>query len=155
MKQLAGDNVRLDGKQLNRELPKKKIDPYYLTDSNLKVGFIITLESHHNNHAHSNLIIKPNYPEFGIEFRYIKKDSSVIYATFINHYKFIIKTAFLAKFDKQDEDSQVLDETEIFMDLNINHILTETDIDNVDNISSLEDQIQQQEMKEFGWRLDK
>ena len=47
------------------------INPYYFTNRNLKVGFNITLKSHHINHANSNLIVKPNYPEFGIEVRYI------------------------------------------------------------------------------------
>ena len=60
-----------------------------------------------------------------------------------------------ARFDKQDEDNQVLDETEIFINLNINHNLTETDIDNIDIKSPIEHQIQQQEMKDSGWRFDK
>ena len=42
------------------------INPYYFTGRNLKSGFNITLESHHINPANSKLIIKPNYPEFGI-----------------------------------------------------------------------------------------
>ena len=42
-------------------------------------------------------------------------------------------------FDKQDEDNQLLDETQLFINLNINHNLTETDIDNIDIISPLED----------------
>ena len=49
------------------------INPYYFTNRNLKIGFNITLKSHHINHANSNLIVKPNYPEFGIEVRYIYK----------------------------------------------------------------------------------
>ena len=52
-----------------KELPKKIIDPYYFTDRVLQIGFNITLESHHIKHAISKLITKPNYPEFGIEFR--------------------------------------------------------------------------------------
>ena len=58
-------------------------NPYYFTDRALQLEFKIALESHHNNHANSNLIIKPNYPEFGIEVRYnskIIKKLSVIYA---------------------------------------------------------------------------
>ena len=87
LEQLARNNIKLDDKLLNKELAKKTINPYYFTDRNLKVGFNITLESHHINHANSKLIIKPNYPEFGIEVRYINKimkELSIIYARLIN-----------------------------------------------------------------------
>ena len=120
LKQIARDNIKLDKKQLNKELTKKMINPYYFTDRALRVGFIITLENHHINHAISKLIIKPNYFEFGIEVRYIdktKKELCVIYANLIHQYKFKYQT----KFNKQDEDHQVLDETELFNSLNINH----------------------------------
>ena len=39
--------------------------------------------------------------------------------------------------------------------MNINHNLTESDLDKIDVRSPLEHQIQQQEMKDSGWRLDK
>ena len=134
------------------------LNPYYFTDRNLKVGFKIDLDSHHINHANSKLTITLNYPEFGIEVRYINKiikELSVIYARLINQYKFKYQTVFSARFDKQNEDNQVLDETELFINLNINHILTETDINYIDIKSPLELQIQQQEMKDSGWRFDK
>ena len=35
------------------------------------------------------------------------KELSVIYARLRNHYKVKYQTVFLARFDKQDEDSQV------------------------------------------------
>ena len=57
------------------------LNPYYLTDRNLKVVFKINLDSHHINHAISKLTILPNYAEIGIEGRYIIKiikDFSVI-----------------------------------------------------------------------------
>ena len=57
--------------------------------------------------------------------------------------------------DKQDEDNQVLDETELFLNLNINHNSTETNIDNIDVKSPLEHQMQQQKVKDSGWRFDK
>ena len=37
----------------------------------------------------------------------------------------------------------------------INHNLTESDLDKIDNKSPLEHQIQQLEMKDSGWRFDK
>ena len=60
-----------------------------------------------------------------------------------------------ARFYKQDEDKQVLDETELLINLNINHNLTESDLDKIDIKSPFEHQIQQQEMKDSGWRFDK
>ena len=134
------------------------INPYYFTDRNWRVGFNINLHSHNINHANSKINITPNYPEFGIEVRYINKiikNSSVIYARLVNQYKFRYQTVFSARFDKQNEDGQLLDETELFINLNINHNLTQTDIDNINIVSLLEYQIQQQEMKDSGWRFDK
>ena len=158
LKQITRDNIRLDDKQLNKELAKKMINPYYFTDSNLKVGFKISLDSHHINHANSKLTLTPKYPEFGVEVCYnnkIMKEKSVIYAKLVNQYKFKYQTIFSGRFDKQDEDNQVLDETELYIKLNINHNLTQTDIDNIDVISPPEHQIQQQELKDSGWRFDK
>ena len=129
------------------------INPYYFTDGALQVEFNITLESHHINHAKSKLISKLNYPEIGIEVRYTKKimkELSVIFARKINQYKFKYQTVFSPKSDKQDEDNRVLDGTEIFINLTNNHTLTQTDIDNIDVKSPLEQQIQQQGMKDSG-----
>ena len=157
LRQLARDNIRLDDKQLNKELAKRMIIPYYFTDRNLKVSYKINLDSHHINHANSKLTITPTFPEFGIEFRFINKsvkELSTIYARLINQYKFKYQTVFSARFDKQDENDQLLDETELFINLNINHNLTETDINNINVLSPLEYQ-KQQEMKDSGWRFDK
>ena len=134
------------------------INPYYFTDRNLKVGFKINLDSHNINHADSKLTIIPNHPEFGIEIRFINKimkELAVIYARLSNQYKFNYQTVFSARFDKQDEDNQVLDATELFINLNINHNLTQSDLDNIDIKSPLDDQKQQQQMKDSGWRFDK
>ena len=158
LKQLARNNIKLDDKQLNKEIARKMINLYYFTDRNLKVGFKINLDSHHINDANSKLIITPNYPEFGIEVRYINKimkELSMIYARLINQYKFRYQTVLSARFDKQDEDDQLLDETELFINLNINQNLTESDLNKIDFKSPLEHQIQQQEMKASGWRFDK
>ena len=152
LKQLAQKSIKLDDKQLNKYLAKKMINPYYFTDRNLKVGFKINIDTHHINHVNSKLTISPNFPEFGIQVRYIHKirgQSSVIYARLINRYKFQNQTVFLAGFDKQDEGIQVIDETELFIVLNINHNLTESDLDNIDMKSPLEHQIQQREINDF------
>ena len=155
--QIALDNFKLDDKHLNKEIAKKMINPFF-TDRALQDGFNITLECHHIIRANSKLIIKPKYPEFGVEVRYINKtikELSVIYARLLNQYKFKYQTVISAIFDKQDKDNQVLDETELFKNLNINHNLTESDLDKFDVRSPSEHQIQQKEMKDSGRRFDK
>ena len=134
------------------------LPPYYFTDRNLKVGFKINLDSHHINHAKSIITITPIYREFGNGARFIKKilkDLSFICARLIHQYEFRYQKVFSARFDKHDEDNQVLDETDLFNNLNINHNLTQTGIDNIDVKSPLEHQIKQQEIKDSGWRFDK
>ena len=73
LKQIARDNIKLDDKELVKELAKKMINPYHFIDENLKTGFKINLDSHNINHANSILSIIPIYPDFGIETRYINK----------------------------------------------------------------------------------
>ena len=133
------------------------INPYYFGDRNLKVAYKNNLERHHINHLNSKVTITSNFQDTGIEFRFIKKimrEMSIIYARLINQYKFRYQVVFSARFDKQDEDGQILDETELFINLNINQNLTQSEIDNVNITFPLERQIQQQEMKDSGWRFD-
>ena len=87
-------------------------------------------------------------------FLKILEKQSVIYARLINQYKFKYRTVFPARFDKQEIDNHVLDETDLFFNLNIFHNLTETDSDKVDVKFQLEYQIQQQERKDSGWSFD-
>ena len=83
------------------------------------------------------------------------KELAMIYAILINQYKFKYQTVFSARFEKQDEVGDLLEETELFFNLNINHNLTETDNNNINLVSPLEYQKQQPEMKDSGWRFDK
>ena len=158
LKQLARNEINLDDKQLNKELAKKMINPYYFSDRNLKVAYKINLDSHHTNHLNSKLSSTSDFENTGKEFRFINnimREMSIIYAGLINQYKFRYQTVFSARFDKQDEDDQLLDETELFINININQNLTQSDIDNINITFPLERQIQQQEMKDSGWRFDK
>ena len=158
LRQLARDNIKLDDKQLKKEFARNMNNPYYFTDRKLKVAFKINLDSHNLHHTNSKLTITPTFPEFGVEFRFINKimkKLSVIYARLINQYKFRYQSVFSARFDKQDEDDQLLDETELFINLNINQNLTQSDLDKIDIRSPLEHQTQQQELKDSGWRFDK
>ena len=75
-----------------------------------------------------------------IEVRYLNKiinKLSVIYARLINQYKFKYQAVFSARLDKQDEDNQVLDETDLFISLNINQKLSESYLDNSDFFISI------------------
>ena len=154
LKQLAREKIKLDDK----ELAKMTINPYYFIGENLKNGFKINLESHNISHASSILTIIPKYPDSGIDYRYINniiKELSVIYARLINQYKFKCHTLFSASFYKINEEDQRDNEIELYINLKINHNLTESDIDNIDVTSQLEQQIQNQERKESGWIFDK
>ena len=154
LKQLARQKIKLE----NKELAKMMINPYYFIDRKLKNGFKIDLESHNFSHANSILGITPNFSEFGIEFRYINKivkELSVTYARLINQYKFKYHTLFSASFYKINEEDQRNNEIELYINLQINHNLIESDIDNIDVRSQLEHQIQIQETKESGWIFDK
>ena len=53
LKQIARENIKKNDTELDKELTKKKINPYYFIDKNLNNGFKIILESHNNNHANS------------------------------------------------------------------------------------------------------
>ena len=66
LKQIARDNIILDEKQLNKELARKMINPYYFTNKNLKVAYKINLDSHNFHHTKSKLTTTTTFPEFGI-----------------------------------------------------------------------------------------
>ena len=158
LKKLARNIINLDDREINKELAKKMLNPYFFSDSNLKVAYKINLDSHHINHLNYKLTITSIFENAGIEFRFINKimrEMSIIYARLINQDKFRYQVVFLGRFDKQDEDGQLLDETELFINLNINQNLTQSDLDNINTTFPLERQTQQQEMKDSGWRFDK
>ena len=124
----------------------------------LQVGFHITLENHHITHANSKLTNEPNYPQIGIEGHCLNEiitELCVFYAIRKNQYKFKYQTIFSARFDKQGEDNQVLDETQLFNNLKKYHKITKSDFHKIEIKSPLENQIQQQEMKESGRRFEK
>ena len=154
LKQLAREKNKLD----DREFAKLMINPYCFIDKNLKNGFKINLESHNISHANSILTITCKYPEIRIEYRYINKiikELYVIYARLINQNKFKYHTLFSASFYKINEEDQRDSEIELYINLKINHNLTESDIGNNDIKSQLEHQIQIQETKDSGWIFDK
>ena len=80
---------------------------------------------------------------------------ATIYAKLINQYKFIYHIFFSASFYEIKKEDQRSDEIELFINLNINNNLTETDINDIVVKSQLEHQIQIQETNESGWIFDK
>ena len=148
----------MNDKELDQELAKEMITPYYFMDENLENGFKSNLENHNVNHANSLLNIIPSFPDIGFKTRYINeilKHMTTFYARLINQYKFKYHIIFSASFYKINEEDQRSDETEFFINLNINYNLTANDIGNIDVKSQLEHQIQIQETKESGWISDK
>ena len=81
LKKLARNKINLDDKQLNKELAKKMINPYYFSDRNLKDAYKINLDSHHINHLISKLTITSNFETTGIDsvWRFDKIISMTIY----------------------------------------------------------------------------
>ena len=80
---------------------------------------------------------------------------ATIYARIINQNKSNYHIFFSASFRKNNEKDRRYDEVELFINLNINYNLTETDFKNIDIKSQLEHQIQFLETKESGWIFDK
>ena len=83
------------------------------------------------------------------------EELATIYARLIDQFKFKYHILFSPSSYEIDEENQRSDEIELFINLNINHKLTETDIKDNDVKSQLEHQIQIQETNESGWIIDK
>ena len=92
LEQIARENIKMNEKELDKDLAKKMINPYFFIDENLKNDLKINLDSHNINHANSIWSITPKFRDFGIETRYnnkIIKELSVIYARLINQYIYL------------------------------------------------------------------
>ena len=78
---------------------------------------------------------------------------AILYARLMNRNILKYKTLLSARFDKPDEDVQVLDEIGLYNNLNYNGNSTESDIDIIDVRSQLEQQQQIQGTKSSRWRF--
>ena len=88
LREIARENTKID-KQLNKELAKKMINPYYFTDRILKKAFNINFDGHHINHVNSKLIITTKYLEIeNIYVNKIMREMARIYARLICQYIF-------------------------------------------------------------------
>ena len=132
----------------NKKIEQKIKNPDYDNDRKLQIELRIDKDC-----PCLTFIIKPNVPEYNVELCYINhiiKQLSNNYARLINQYKFRYQTVFLTVFDKQNGD-----EKELFIDLNISHKLTKTDIDKINVMSLLRHKIHDEEMKDFDWQFYK
>ena len=77
------------------------------------------------------------------------------YARLINQYKFENHIIFSASFYQINKEDHRSDEIELFINLNFNNNLTETDIINIDVKPQIEHQIQNQKSKESGCIFNK
>ena len=59
------------------------------------------------------------------------------------------------RFYELDDNDQLLDETELFINLSYDQNLTESDTDTFNNFFQLEYHIQNQELNDSGWLFDK
>ena len=85
----------------------------------LKTGFNNNLDSHQIIHIYSKIIITLEYSENKkLHIKNMLKEMSYIFARLMFQYKFNYQTVFSARFDKQDEDDKVLDEVELYINLN-------------------------------------
>ena len=73
-----------------------------------------------------------------LKYRKLLEEMAIFYVRLMNQYKYTYQTVFSAKFDKQSEDNEKLDETELFKNWNIIQSLKESDVDNIDDESSSE-----------------
>ena len=125
------------------------INPYYFIDKNLKIGIKISIGCHNVIHTNSILTITPTYSNLGFETRYtnkiLKEMMAPICARLIPQCKSKNHVLLSTTFYKINEEDQRSDETDLFINLNINHNLTESDINDIDVKSQLEHQIQIQE----------
>ena len=124
--------------------------PNYFSEKTLQVGFTINLDSHKINHKTSILTFQPNFPALKIEFRYndkIPREIASMYARLINQYIFKYHTILSARYDKHYEEGEMMDEIELYMNLNIKYNSTESDIEYFNVRFQLREKNQRQEFK--------
>ena len=154
MKQIEREKI----KTYDMEIAKRTTNPLYFNENLSQLCSKINLRSHIINHNNSILNLEPNFQNLQIENRYLNeilRKIASLYAGLKKQNKFNYRTVFAARSDKQDEDGQMLEETDFYTNLNFNHNLTESDIERIDVSFQLEQQIQKQVMKSSGWRFDK
>ena len=110
LKELARDKIKLSNKDLDKEIAKKMLNPYYFKDQSFYDFLKINLDSHHINHLNSKITISSTAQPSHIDkivINRIVNEMATIYAKLISQFKFKYQCTFLARFDKQDEGWRV------------------------------------------------
>ena len=96
--------------------------------------------THHINHTYSKITISTKHKIEIVDIIFIVKQISDINAR-VNQYTFNSQTVFSARFDKQDEDDQVLHKVDLLIMLKNNQYSTQSGLDDINLRSQLERQI--------------
>ena len=128
LKQLARAKVNLSNRELEKEIVKKMINPYYFS-KRYEAQYEDNLDRHHPNHINSKMTIKPKYnlPIELLDLNNIFKEMAKIYGRLIDQYKFKYQVIFLVIFEKETRD-----ELEQYISLEVNQSLTWSDIEKYD-----------------------
>ena len=156
LKQLAKQQIQLPKKELDKQIAKRMLNPYYLSQR-YEPQYRTKLESHQLNHLNSSVSIVSKF-DLWIELYDINnlvKEMSRIYSRLINQPNFKYQVSFIAMFDKEDEYGFEIEHEEMFINLKINEILTANDILLINIESQVDTALQNQEMKGSGWRFHK
>ena len=113
--------------------PKQLIDKTkstcFFTHKVLKAEYKCKLDSHQINHTSGKLTISQKKLESGrVHVKTIVQEKANIYARKGNQNNLKYPLVFSTKLHEQDEDDQVLNEVEFYNNLNINRVLTQSDI---------------------------
>ena len=73
IKETVRKNINLADKQLEKELAKKTLNPYYFTDRDWRIESNINLDTHHINHANSKLTIEHIFHNLRLNSRILIK----------------------------------------------------------------------------------
>ena len=101
LRELAGDKIKLNNRELNKLLAKKMLNPYYFKNKNLYNILKINLDSHHINHLNSKITISSTTVHNEIDKDLINelvKEMCIIYARLISQYKFKYQCTFFSSF---------------------------------------------------------
>ena len=140
------------------DIDKNIENRYYFTDKVLKAAYNITVENHHDKNVNSKMTNTPNYGIIGIAEYHIDKiviEMNNIYATVVNQYKFKYQLSFLVLFNKYGEEGQITSQIELPVILTFTENLTQSDLNNIDIQWTLENRIQNIEMKASCWNSQK
>ena len=89
---MARENIKIDDKELDKELVEKTNNPLCFTNRVLKAGFNNNLDSHIIKNINSKLTITPKYLEIEKIHNNILSEMSHIHARLINQYNFKYQT---------------------------------------------------------------